>query len=1235
MDEPGPPAARQTVKAIVACALRSDEAMDGIKSPHLLHQEQLDILNEEADRYGTLLTSSPNREAYKATLQSIMEIGVQIKDLKSNHAATVERDAEAYTEALDAHVGALLDSIIDIVGIEVTALRIKRRQSDLFPSTPAVKTFPASSTDQATQTDAQASKGSMGEVDNPSMRHPGQTTSQTDSEIPDTTVPETANTAAPSDFQIPHADLPQAEDSVEQLDLEMPDATIQSEARVPRRGVQEAGDFVAPKSKDTTSTVPKPNNARKLPMPKRSYNRRKPLELSSRRARKRARRAQSHPFQVLRTIDFEEVFQNGNAEIKHTIVHFQDEWYIIKCDEHGLTFEDNPMHAAAKHLSGAEHNHMTKEHYLAIRHLGVKVLNCSEELAEQNNEVTLEALRRGYKPVTSTAEAKRLKRHTVHDLLPVQSELEEEFYCEKEETVTISRDDRMARKEFEGITNPTAGDIYRGVHYSSNFWYAVLVLPGVATDKDVDIGVSATIQDLGLTESLPPCCDFDVKTGVLTWKKDYEDGGPSINQRQFPVMYFDGVEFPSKHSVGWVKAKDLRTVDVRGSSFQLVTNFKLVLKFLNNRAAKRAEAELCESLGSTNKTTTTPMDTEMIDGGGTQKTDGGVQAEPGQHATSELPQSAIAHSESHAGNKNAADGSTQPGQGHDARPELPQSDMAHSKPPLVTQDATDGVAQSTRGQSEHTGLLRSETAQKCTPEPDNQNVAEGTSADARLLSDELLIPHGLPTSDELDNLSYDLIPSNEEVGAYDKEYSWFFGLDQVKPDPDFAVKKQQPITEASSAPALDEPKLKYIPKQSPVFNQRSRPIDVVSISSDSGSGSDSDSDGDMTSRDVFEPPAQPPATSNNPTVNSPPDALVRPQEQSEVLNNTGMARMDKRTETEKSSGATQMSRQPVNNAGPTNVSQPTTNAARPLDITQPTGDIQPSHPTQHITGTRPDNTAGPPDATQTANTSRPVNTSQPTTSNASQSRHTDMNKPQPRDERPFYEPPPVSNRQVLGFQPTHPQEGPRLAYYEHLATRPPPLQAPNSHSPHPRVVALPSPQELNSGQKRVQPPPLNPEPPATNNSQPSPEAVPSSMPSSVPPVTNNSQPSPKLVPSSMPSSAPPTFSQSPRPNHVSTLISSPSLNQSPRPGHAPAQMVHNGYPNSGSGGAQNRASQEENIPVHTGVSQSQQHRSPQEGQAQPSPIPNPADFYRCPHCSKEYVYEAWRTRHIRTWHKNL
>ncbi|EXK79863.1 hypothetical protein FOQG_15588 [Fusarium oxysporum f. sp. raphani 54005] len=137
-------------------------------------------------------------------------------------------------------------------------------------------------------------------------------------------------------------------------------------------------------------------------------------------------------------------------------------------------------------------------------------------------------------------------------------------------------------EDFEGITNPDAGSIYLAFWEKSKDWFAVLLLPMQDLES---VGISGSIESLGLAEVLPRCyCD---KQDGFSWAEGFNDGEALVMEREFPVMYFDGQDFPSKSAVGWVSARDLRQFDAKNKN-SLVPHIRSVRKFLKTRAEKRS-----------------------------------------------------------------------------------------------------------------------------------------------------------------------------------------------------------------------------------------------------------------------------------------------------------------------------------------------------------------------------------------------------------------------------------------------------------------------------------------------------------------------------------------------------------------------------------------------------------------------------------------------------------------------
>ncbi|GAP87960.2 hypothetical protein SAMD00023353_1600390 [Rosellinia necatrix] len=144
---------------------------------------------------------------------------------------------------------------------------------------------------------------------------------------------------------------------------------------------------------------------------------------------------------------------------------------------------------------------------------------------------------------------------------------------------------RRRRKSVDAITEPIPGEVYLGYWPKSRSWLAVLLLP---MGSFTDIGLHGTIADTGLLDDVPPCYRYNRRTREFGgWQDSFEDAGPSILKRQFPVMYFDDLEFPKRSSVGWMAAKDLKLFDPQDPSVRLIPNYRSVLDFLERRHSAR------------------------------------------------------------------------------------------------------------------------------------------------------------------------------------------------------------------------------------------------------------------------------------------------------------------------------------------------------------------------------------------------------------------------------------------------------------------------------------------------------------------------------------------------------------------------------------------------------------------------------------------------------------------------
>ncbi|KAJ3534027.1 hypothetical protein NM208_g7718 [Fusarium decemcellulare] len=168
-------------------------------------------------------------------------------------------------------------------------------------------------------------------------------------------------------------------------------------------------------------------------------------------------------------VDFDDVFQDGNARVKYLIAQYPartGEWYILECKEHGKHFVNNPVLGAAKHLAGLDHG-LTREHSLAVRMLGTRVLNCNATLAEKNNAVARDAFSKQLGLPPRTRDPNKRTR------LPL---------TESDRPLDHHGGQTQSQESTEmpipgGIVYPVIGEIYAARYPRIRFLYPVLVLP--------------------------------------------------------------------------------------------------------------------------------------------------------------------------------------------------------------------------------------------------------------------------------------------------------------------------------------------------------------------------------------------------------------------------------------------------------------------------------------------------------------------------------------------------------------------------------------------------------------------------------------------------------------------------------------------------------------------------------------------------------------------------------------
>ncbi|PNP79349.1 hypothetical protein FNYG_07425 [Fusarium nygamai] len=231
-----------------------------------------------------------------------------------------------------------------------------------------------------------------------------------------------------------------------------------------------------------------------------------------------------------RTIEFDQVYQNGQAEPKYVIVKHEEFWYILECKQHRLHFNNHPIRGAQKHLRGKKHNQTSVNYEEAIRALGTLVLNCTEEKVAENNEV---ARRPSYsemgRPVNS------LSPSIAHSL-PTRSN--------------------------QNLTeiDPKPGEVYTTFWSETKKFFAILVLPW-SNVGHLGNDLSLTVKDTELIRKVPSCYQYNHVDESYEWAPPYRPDGQHYPKRKYPIMYFDAPVFPGQCHVYWVAARELHSYD--------------------------------------------------------------------------------------------------------------------------------------------------------------------------------------------------------------------------------------------------------------------------------------------------------------------------------------------------------------------------------------------------------------------------------------------------------------------------------------------------------------------------------------------------------------------------------------------------------------------------------------------------------------------------------------------------
>lgn len=243
------------------------------------------------------------------------------------------------------------------------------------------------------------------------------------------------------------------------------------------------------------------------------------------------------------TIDFEDVYRGGTSATTHFILDYEyslkaapnvsGRWWILRCEQcdwHGLSERPGTFHMEL-------HPELRIDDLeSAVEAFGVLVLNCTPDLADTNNLHVRKVMQdRASEPTTARARHKNKRRKVVKISVSPRSFTERQL-----------------------ITDPSVGEMYLA-GWSDGKLYGAVALP--LGDFMPRASIPGSMWDSGLLSSVPKCYRINKRARHFSWAEGYEDGGTSVDFRQFPLFYFDSPKVEDGH-VGWAYAHDLHPFDL-------------------------------------------------------------------------------------------------------------------------------------------------------------------------------------------------------------------------------------------------------------------------------------------------------------------------------------------------------------------------------------------------------------------------------------------------------------------------------------------------------------------------------------------------------------------------------------------------------------------------------------------------------------------------------------------------
>lgn len=220
-------------------------------------------------------------------------------------------------------------------------------------------------------------------------------------------------------------------------------------------------------------------------------------------------------------------------------------FYILRCENHDIDFNDNPLQSGLAHLTQA-HQHENPSFETVVQLFGYELIGCDDEKLIQNNKVANEAFQKGQKGA--------------RDFIRVTDSPTPKTSRKNKNSSNALKKGRSSRKSRNTI-NPrdlVPGDVYIIYWSQSKQWYCGLLIP---LQDPESVGIEESLEALGLLNNIPPCYEYDSSSKSFSWAEGYEDGGEDASEQHFPFMFFEGLDFPDMCHVAWIPLDEIQPWD--------------------------------------------------------------------------------------------------------------------------------------------------------------------------------------------------------------------------------------------------------------------------------------------------------------------------------------------------------------------------------------------------------------------------------------------------------------------------------------------------------------------------------------------------------------------------------------------------------------------------------------------------------------------------------------------------